>query len=82
MKTTFVIRDGALVEKQPRMPWDGVFMAISDIQPFRTVDGVEISSRSSLRAYEQANGCRQVGNDYSGSEKPSFWDSRRKGNSR
>jgi hypothetical protein len=37
---------------------------MGDITPFRTIDGVEISSRSHLRAYEQANGVRQVGNDF------------------
>jgi hypothetical protein len=36
---------------------------MSDIKPFRTQDGIEISSRSSLRAYEQRFGVKQVGND-------------------
>jgi hypothetical protein len=36
-------------------------------------DGTEISSRSALRAYEQKNGVKQVGNDWSGSSKPSWW---------
>jgi hypothetical protein len=39
-------------------------VVMGDITPFRTIDGVEISSRSHLRAYEQANGVRQVGNDF------------------
>ncbi len=47
---------------------------IPDIQPFRTQEGVEISSRSKLRDYERRNGVRQVGNDWTGSEKPKFWD--------
>ncbi len=42
---------------------DFSFNILSDIRPFSTQDGVEISSRSSLRAYEQKNGVKQVGND-------------------
>lgn len=52
-------------------------VVVGDIQPFRTIDGVEIGSRSSLRAYEQANGVRQCGNDWTGSSKPSWWGNRR-----
>lgn len=47
---------------------------IPDIRPFVTQDGVEITSRSSLRAYEQRTGTRQVGNDWTGSERPAWWD--------
>lgn len=39
-------------------------VVMGDITPFRTIDGVEISSRSQLRAYEQAHGVKQVGNDF------------------
>ncbi len=48
-----------------------------DIEPFTTMEGVEITSRSGLRAYEAERGLRQCGNDWTGSEKPSFWDSLR-----
>lgn len=47
---------------------------VRDIEPFVTQDGVEITSRSKLRAYEQANQVRQIGNDWVGPEKPAFWD--------
>jgi hypothetical protein len=45
-----------------------------DIRHFTTQDGVEITSRSKLRAYERATGTRQVGNDWSGPSKPAWWD--------
>ena len=45
-----------------------------DIKHFVTQDGVEITSRSKLRAYERANGIRQVGNDWTGPSKPQWWD--------
>jgi hypothetical protein len=61
--TTYVLRDGQLIEKSKAPPKSGVFVW-SDIQPFTTQDGKEISSRSGLRAYEQANGVKQVGNDF------------------
>lgn len=60
--TTFVLRNGNLVEKSKAAPLGGVSI-MSDIKPFVTQDGKEISSRSGLRAYEQANGVKQVGND-------------------
>jgi hypothetical protein len=64
--TTYVLRNGQLVEKSSAPPLSsGVFHAMSDIAPFVTQDGKEISSRSGLRAYEQANGVKQVGNDFS-----------------
>jgi hypothetical protein len=47
---------------------------ISDIEPFQTQDKVVIGSRQALRAYEQANGVKQVGNDWTGTERPKFWD--------
>lgn len=61
--TTYVIRDGELIEKHKAPPKSGVFHAMSDIKPFVTQDGKEITSRSALRAYEQANGVKQIGND-------------------
>lgn len=60
--TTYVLRDGHLVEKHKAPPQSGVFV-MADIKPFTTQDGKEITSRSALRAYEQANGVKQVGND-------------------
>lgn len=59
---TFVYRNGQLVEKSKAPPLSGVFV-MADIKPFTTQDGKAISSRSGLRAYEQANGVKQVGND-------------------
>jgi hypothetical protein len=49
-------------------------LVISDIEPFQTQDKVAITSRKDLRAYEQANGVKQVGSDWTGSERPAFWD--------
>ncbi len=69
----FVIRDGQVVEKPARRT-SSVFTAMSDIKPFVTTDGTEITSRSALREYERAHGVRQVGNDWSGPERPSFHD--------
>lgn len=60
---TFVLRNGELVEKAKAAPLGG-FSVMSDIQPFITQDGTEITSRSGLRAYEQSNGIKQVGNDF------------------
>lgn len=62
--TTYVLRNGELIEKSKAPPKSGVFHVMSDIAPFTTQDGKEIGSRSALRAYEQANGVKQVGNDY------------------
>lgn len=68
--TTYVMRNGQLVEKSEAPPKSGVFHAMSDLRPFVTQDGTEISSRSGLRAYEQRNGVRQVGNDMPGPSNP------------
>jgi hypothetical protein len=57
------MRGGKLVPKATAAPLGG-FTAMSDIKPFVTQDGVEITSRSHLRAYEQTNGVKQVGNDF------------------
>ena len=66
MKQSYVIRDGKLVPKDQAAPRfasrDHRF--IPDIQPFKTMDGTEITSRSELRAYEIKHGVRQVGNDW------------------
>ena len=60
--TTYVYRDGVLVEKHKAPPKSGVSV-MSDIKPFTTQDGHEITSRSGLRAYEQKHGVKQIGND-------------------
>jgi len=63
MRETYVMRGGKLVPKAKAAPLGG-FSVMSDIQPFTTQDGTEITSRSALRAYEQKNGIKQVGNDF------------------
>ena len=68
----YVYRNGHLVEKRragPKGP-----LVISDIREFVTQDGVTITSRSSLRDYERKHGVKQVGNDWTGPERPRFWD--------
>ena len=60
--TTYIFRNGRMVEKSKAPPRSGVFV-VSDLSPFKTTDGVVISSRSQLRAYEQTRGVKQVGND-------------------
>jgi hypothetical protein len=74
--TTYVIRNGALIEKRFAPPCHAGRSAhvISDITPFKTQDGTAITSRAALRDYERANGVRQVGTDWSGPERPPFWD--------
>lgn len=52
---------------------------IPDIQPFALPDGTQITSRSSLRAYEAKHGVKQCGNDWTGQTKPQWWDSWKKG---
>lgn len=52
---------------------------VPDIKPFRTQDGVEITSRSKLREYEARTGTKQVGNDWTGSSKPVWWDAWKSG---
>jgi hypothetical protein len=77
----YVHRDGKLVPKHLAGPKSGP-LVISDIEPFQTQDGTPITSRSALRDYERKMGVRQVGNDWTGPERPPFWDrfeQRRKG---
>lgn len=52
---------------------------VPDIKPFVTQEGVHITSRSKLREYERANGVKQVGNDWTGSTKPTWWDAYQRG---
>lgn len=74
-----VYRDGELIEKHQARPKGSPKSPniISDIQPFQTQDGVAITSRKDLRAYEQANGVKQIGTDWTGSERPKFWEQHR-----
>lgn len=74
--TRYVLRDGALIEKHlatargsSRSP-----LVLSDIEPFQTQEGAAITSRAALREYERVNGVRQVGTDWTGPERPVFWD--------
>ena len=48
---------------------------IRDIEPFQSpVDGSYVTSRSELREHEKKHNVRQTGNDWTGSERPSNWD--------
>lgn len=60
-------------EYDPEAP-PTMFAVMRDIRPFTTQDGKHITSRSKLRAYEQENGVKQIGNDWTGPEKPAFHD--------
>ena len=65
MSQRFVLRNGRLVPKSTASPLNkGYFGVMPDIASFVTQDGKEITSRSGLRDYEQANGVKQVGNDF------------------
>lgn len=65
MRAVYVMRGGKLVPKDTAAPLSsGVFHVMSDIAPFVTQDGTPIGSRSSLRAYEQRTGTKQIGNDF------------------
>lgn len=62
-------------DDRPRAkPLQGDVHVLRDIAEFKTQDGAVISSRSHLRAYEEKNGIKQIGNDWPGREKPKFWD--------
>jgi hypothetical protein len=63
MGETFVLRNGRLVRKSAARR-QSAFHVMPDIAAFTTQEGVAIGSRSQLRAYEQKNGVRQVGNDF------------------
>lgn len=59
----YVMRAGRVVPKQPA-PAKTWGFSMSDIAPFATQDGTPITSRSSLREYEQRTGTKQVGTDF------------------
>lgn len=66
MKQTYVLRGGELVPKSKASPVRSLAQHVMpDIAPFVTQDGTAIGSRSTLRAYEQRTGTRQIGNDFS-----------------
>jgi hypothetical protein len=73
---TYVLRNGALIEKRLAPPRGANRSphVLPDIEPFKTQEGTSITSRAALRDYERANGVRQIGTDWSGSERPAFWD--------
>ena len=76
MRTTYVYRKGNLVEKRQRYA-EGGYSIISDVEPFTSpIDGTVLSSRSQIREHERKHQVRQCGNDYTSSDKPSWWDNR------
>lgn len=77
MRTRYVLRDGELVEKDKAAPRHSMTRhanIISDIKEFKTQEGTPITSRMQLREYERRMGVKQVGNDWTGSSRPAFWD--------
>ena len=66
MRKSYVYRDGKIVPKDESVSLSrGYYNVLPDITPFMTPgDNQMISSRSQLRAYEQKNGVKQVGNDF------------------
>jgi hypothetical protein len=75
-RTTYVIRDGKPVPKAcgAAAPAPRAFHVMGDIRAFRSpIDGSVIASRSQLREHERRHGVRQVGNDWTGSTRPSWW---------
>ena len=76
MRTTYVYRKGNLVEKRQSNA-EGGYSIISDVEPFTSpIDGTVLSSRSQIREHERKHQVRQCGNDYTSSDKPSWWDNR------
>ena len=78
MRTTYVY-DKAQGKVIPKSVFQGVrgHSVISDVEPFTSrIDGTVLTSRSQIRAHERKHQVRQCGNDYTSSEKPSWWDDR------
>lgn len=75
-KWIFDKASGEMVEVSPDyQPPAKPVHVISDIAPFISpIDRTEISSRSALREHERRYEVRQCGNDWTGSEKPAWWD--------
>ena len=76
MKETYIYSNGEIVKK-PKIEKERNYSVISDVQPFTSPsDGTVLSSRSQIRDHERKHQVRQCGNDYTSSEKPSWWDNR------
>jgi|TARA_R100001082_G_C4343268_1_gene151121 hypothetical protein len=76
MKETYIYSNGEIVKK-PKIEKERNYSVISDVQPFTSpIDGTVLSSRSQIRDHERKHQVRQCGNDYTSSEKPSWWDNR------
>lgn len=76
-RTTYVIRNGKPVPKifGAALLAPPAFHVMGDIRAFRSpIDGSVIASRSQLREHERRHGVRQVGNDWTGSTRPPWWN--------
>jgi len=64
MRTTYVMRNGELVEKHKANDEVHAPMIMGDITPYQSmIDGSIIQSRSRHRDHLKANGCIEVGNE-------------------
>ena len=64
MRTTYVMRNGELVEKHKANDEVDAPMIMGDIAPYKSmIDGSMIQSRSRHREHLKANGCIEVGNE-------------------
>ena len=77
-RTTYVLRDGTLIEKHLAPPQSGVFHIISD-----TMDAVAhpctgklMDSKSAFRRVTRAHGCLEMGTDAPRQERARAYDSR------
>lgn len=63
--TTYVIRDGKLIEKWRAPPLHSdAFQIMSDIQPYQSmIDGHMVTSRSEHRTHLRDHNCIEVGNE-------------------
>jgi hypothetical protein len=80
-RETYVIRNGELVPKRLAAPLGAArshqFMA--DMRPIDLPGGKQLTSRSQLREHEARYGVKQCGDDWTGSEKPVWWDAWKRG---
>jgi len=61
--TTYILRDGKLIEKPGNKPRRGLEI-VSDIQPYKSmIDGSRIGSRSTHRTHLRDHNCIEVGNE-------------------
>lgn len=64
MRTTYVMRDGELVEKYSTQQESNAPMVMGDIAPYKSmIDGSMITSRSHHREHLRNNNCIEVGNE-------------------